>query len=186
MSAPDEYGIVTGNAERREKYQRYAYRAPGDTVAPVVDSPRIMRLKAEIIRLKAANLHLEADLRNLWEKCDRQAATIKSYSGPKIILRGQVPQNALRKIADTVCRHFEVELANLLSDGKPQPWVRARQAAWMLTDEALNISMPRIGKYYNRHHTTVLHGLREAAILFEGDPEWRRRYDAARTELLGG
>lgn len=64
-------------------------------------------------------------------------------------------------IIDRVCVEMEVSEEELRSRSRTKHVARARQLAMRrLYDEGPEWSMPRVGRVFDRDHTTVLHALR--------------------------
>lgn len=55
-----------------------------------------------------------------------------------------------------------IPVSELKGDGKTRDLVYARQDLMLAIRRNTDLSLPQIGKIMNRHHTTVLHGVREA------------------------
>jgi chromosomal replication initiator protein len=60
-------------------------------------------------------------------------------------------------IADTVAAQFGVTRGQLLGRRRPARLALARQVAMLLCLEMLHASLPQVGRWFSRHHATVLH-----------------------------
>lgn len=87
------------------------------------------------------------------------------------------------RVLTAVCRHGGIARAELLSPARQAPVVRARQIAALLLRERTGQSYPRIARWLQRDHTTVLHGVRQARRLKDTDPAFRALYDACNRTL---
>lgn len=65
-----------------------------------------------------------------------------------------------RRIMKEVCDKHECTLEELKSENDRKKLAKARFEAYFLLSTELNMSSPRIGKIMNRHHSTVLHGIK--------------------------
>ena len=62
---------------------------------------------------------------------------------------------------------FSVE--DVLSSSRRQPLVLCRQVAMYLCRELTDLSLPKIGKHFNRDHTTVLHSVEKVKRVLRSD-----------------
>lgn len=60
-------------------------------------------------------------------------------------------------------------IEELISDRRHQPLVEARQELYWQIYKNTNWSLPRIGKLFNKDHTTILHGLRRVEMRMQGN-----------------
>lgn len=94
------------------------------------------------------------------------------------------PREAGLHIIAVVARHFEVDPQAIIAVGRNACFVRPRQACYLLIRMLLGASLPRIGRIIGkRDHTTVRDGLRTALKRLDHEPDWRRRFNAALSEL---
>jgi hypothetical protein len=69
---------------------------------------------------------------------------------------------SIREIQKAVCKHYEVEMADILSPRRMAKIVRPRQVAMYLCKTLTPHSLPQIGRRFGgRDHTTVLHAVRK-------------------------
>ena len=66
----------------------------------------------------------------------------------------------MREIAEQVARQHGLSLAHLVGPQRAQRYSRPRQEAMWRMCEAGRWSLPRIGMFFDRDHTTILHGRR--------------------------
>lgn len=72
----------------------------------------------------------------------------------------ELPKKTLKQIALEVCSKYEVSLVDLKSARRDHATVVARQeACWRMRHETER-SLPEIGRFFNRDHTTALHSVR--------------------------
>jgi len=68
---------------------------------------------------------------------------------------------ALRDIAFEVCEYFKLSKADLFGKSRTKQHAHPRQVAFYLAYRLTKRSTTQIGKYFNRDHTTVMHGERK-------------------------
>ncbi|MEN3973094.1 helix-turn-helix domain-containing protein [Sphingomicrobium sp. XHP0235] len=97
-------------------------------------------------------------------------------------------------IQRVVADHYEIDLRHLLSDRRTRAFAYPRQVAMALAAELTGYSLPRIGRAFDRDHTTVMHAQRrlkalgddlsivrakvEAELAFHGYARLKRAQDA--------
>jgi chromosomal replication initiator protein len=64
---------------------------------------------------------------------------------------------SINKIKEAVCKHYKVNLEDLNSKKKNNSIAWPRQIAMYLATELTSLSLPEIGREFNRDHTTVIH-----------------------------
>lgn len=64
---------------------------------------------------------------------------------------------SVSKIKKVVCKHFNVNLEDLNSKKKSNSIAWPRQVAMYIATELTSLSLPEIGREFNRDHTTVIH-----------------------------
>ena len=112
--------------------------------------------------------HITQDIRQL-ESCIRNMAMKAKLLNRKLnqdlvqeVLQHYSQENAslnLDKIADFVCRTFELSKQNLCSRSRKKQIVLARNTAFYLARQFTGYSLKDIGRYFNRRHSTVLKGI---------------------------
>lgn len=95
-------------------------------------------------------------------------------------------RETFNRILVAVAKSYEIDLGCLLPPSRLRRHAWPRFACFVLIHQLLEWSLPVTGRAFKRDHTTILHGLRRAALLHETDEEWRAKYDAALAELKGG
>jgi len=81
-----------------------------------------------------------------------------------------VRMDPLHAIARVVCAGEHTPLSILKSERRERPFVTARQICFYLADELTEKSLPAIGRFFNRDHTTVLHGRNAMRHKIAGNP----------------
>lgn len=64
---------------------------------------------------------------------------------------------SINQIKKTVCKHFKVSMEDLNSKKKNNSIAWPRQIAMYLSTELTSLSLPEIGREFNRDHSTVVH-----------------------------
>lgn len=72
-----------------------------------------------------------------------------------------IPSERTRRIIKAVAEHYGVPVAVVLGPDTHRVNVRARQAAQAAVWIETNLSLPQVGRYFRRDHTTVLHSIRK-------------------------
>lgn len=67
---------------------------------------------------------------------------------------------AWKVIAEQMCRKHGVTVAEILSPRREQRLSVIRQEIWYRLARETTMSLPQIGKRFNRDHTSILHGIR--------------------------
>ncbi|MCF3934332.1 hypothetical protein L1787_13025 [Acuticoccus sp. M5D2P5] len=88
--------------------------------------------------------------------------------------RNQIGRHAVRFAAE----HFAVPVNDLLSRRRARTITRPRQIAMLVVHERTSLSLPQIGRLFDRDHTTVLHGIDRAKHLIDQSDEYLVAYDA--------
>jgi chromosomal replication initiation ATPase DnaA len=86
-----------------------------------------------------------------------------------------VEQVTLARIKSAVASEFDVHTRLLSMANRTPPVVRARRVAFYLCRGLLKASLPQIGQWFDRDHSTVLHGLNDLAEELSTDEELRAR-----------
>jgi len=63
-------------------------------------------------------------------------------------------------ITNAVCYTWKIDPGSVFSDTKKQPVAFARQLCMSLMYQLTSMSLIEIGKYFNRHYTTVIHAVK--------------------------
>lgn len=73
------------------------------------------------------------------------------------------------EVVGEVCAAYGCEAENLLSPHRGGPCTPARFECWWRLHHELKLSLPRIGRLFSRHHTSILYGIRCHADRIEAD-----------------
>jgi hypothetical protein len=98
----------------------------------------------------------EREFKEQWAKMEHMFQNYKEVSTGAISYSGIVKQ-----IIQEYTEETGYTLADLKSARRQQPLVDARQELYWQIYKNTNWSLPRIGKLFNKDHTTVLHGVRK-------------------------
>jgi hypothetical protein len=94
------------------------------------------------------------------------------------------PRRAMAEILDAVATAAGVERARLLGPCRARDLVRPRQLCMLLLRQLCpGASLPAIGFFLRRDHTTVLYGIRRAEALLARDPAFRAMHARALCQL---
>ena len=86
---------------------------------------------------------------------------------------GSTPKAKRRKIVAEVAARHNVEVADIMGTSHAGHIAAARlEAYFRIKSELTSQSFPSIGKFFNRHHTTILHGVRVVAACKRLGKEW--------------
>lgn len=128
----------------------------------------------EALRIAAAAKREEAAAQAALQRFDRK---IESLSATIIELRVKAAASRsaerLSAILAAVESGTSISRDELKGRSRHREPARARMLAMYLARELTPLSLPQIGRYFGRDHTTVLHAWREIAKA-EGDEAWER------------
>ena len=74
----------------------------------------------------------------------------------------------IKRIQAEVCSYYGVSLTQLLSQGRTKTLAQARQELYLRLRSETKMSVTEIGTLCNRHHSTILYGVKRARE--RGDP----------------
>ena len=74
-------------------------------------------------------------------------------------------------IISQVCRFYNVDESVIRGTQKNRGTAEARQTAMYLIRKLTNLSLPDIGKEFNRDHTTVMHGIKKIELQLKNNDE---------------
>lgn len=95
-----------------------------------------------------------------------------------------VPVSLFNPILRAVGAAWDTTPEKLLSKRRAQRLARPRQAMYLLMRRHTKLSLTGIARAMGfDDHSTLVRGLRRAAVLHEGDADWRRRFDIAEARL---
>lgn len=79
----------------------------------------------------------------------------------------------VQAIVSAVARATGYERVQLLGTSKAQPLARYRMACHWLARERTGLSLPALGRVFDRHHTSILHAVRATAARMAVDEAFR-------------
>jgi len=93
------------------------------------------------------------------------------------------PRLTLAQIAAHVSVFARVDILDMLSQRRMNTIVVPRQMAMALSREFTDQSLPKIGRYFERDHTTVIYAVRRIAEREAAEPEFKKDMDVLRARL---
>ena len=98
----------------------------------------------------------------------------------------EAPDRPGRRVLRTVADVFGVAEGRILSPRRDAPAAAARQAVCYVLRELLGWTLPQIGQFLKRDHTTVLHGCRVVRRRLGSDPDFAVRVRDVLARVGGG
>jgi|14BtaG_2_1085337.scaffolds.fasta_scaffold41768_4 hypothetical protein len=98
----------------------------------------------------------------------------------EVNLEEELETIALTSVIDAVGEVFHVPKREIMSKARPAYLAQTRFAIYYLAWLFTNRSLPSIGRFMGRDHTTVLHGRNRAIELMRTNPEYNARIEAAK------
>jgi chromosomal replication initiator protein len=95
-----------------------------------------------------------------------------------------MPEPAVSDIQQVVAAHYEISLLDLLSRRRGKAVTRPRQVAMYLARHLTLLSLPEIGRRFDRDHTTVGYAVYTVDCLMRHDDAMAKMVDELRHELL--
>lgn len=92
----------------------------------------------------------------------------------------------LDPIMRAVCEAFGTEKRWIRSQRRNRKHIEPRLAFYLLADEFSEQSLPTIGRFICRDHTTVMHGVKRGRQVLADDPDFAARYEKARKIIEEG
>jgi chromosomal replication initiator protein len=97
---------------------------------------------------------------------------------------GGVPSITTGRIQETVATQWGVPTTALSSKRRTKDLTVPRQVAMYLIREFLELPLVKIGQVFGgRDHSTVIHSIRKVEEAMAGDPAFKRKVEAARSQL---
>lgn len=96
-----------------------------------------------------------------------------------------LPIGPLRRTIDATADEFGVSSADLVGEGQTRPVVAARQAAALVMRRVAGASLPRIGRFLARYHSTISHAVGRAEARERLDPDYAARIARIATVVTG-
>ncbi len=89
-------------------------------------------------------------------------------------------------IIENCAKFFDVKKEDILGKRKTKDIARARQVCMYLFREILNYSQLKTGKYFDKHHTTIMYGISEIEKEIEMNPEFKMQIDILENDIKNG
>lgn len=109
------------------------------------------------------------------------SSTISVRDDTEYVSSDEKADSILTKVSEAL----SVDKDLLLGDERSRSTSDARMICYMLLFNNVNyISKSQIGRIFNRHHSTIIHGLEQAKSLLETDRDFQQKYLAATSFLI--
>ena len=83
-----------------------------------------------------------------------------------------------------VCSHYDVRLIDMMSERRTKGVVFPRQVAQYLCTRMTTLSLPQIGRQFDRDHTTILSTHRKISTMRERDQKFAEELSQLEAQLL--
>jgi len=174
IASPD---LETRVAILRRKQEDHTLKLPDDVLFMVASRIRsnIRRLEGALIRLVSYGSVTGAPL---------DLAKAEEYLGP---LLDEEPASLItvEHIQRTVSEFYDIRLADMVGNRRPQSIALPRQVAMYLCRELTSYSSPVIGELFHRNHATVLHAEQAIRERLAASPEFQREVNSLRRKVRG-
>ncbi len=162
--AVDEFGIVTEERERREKFARYAYRAP---TVEKPDPPEPKPSLEELVRAAVENYMGSTGGTKKIERAITLALSAKSaqWRGEQLessAIAARVARYPIDHVLEVASQITGIPVDALLGPTRVRQFSWPRHFAMVLLHCARrDLSYPKIGKVFGgRDHTSIMHALK--------------------------
>lgn len=113
---------------------------------------------------------------------EQPASKTKQAVEPASIVDNRMP--TIREIQHVVCRRFDITYHDIISDRRDAKTVFPRQIAYWLARHMTMATITKIGgRFGDRDHTTILHGISQIQIRQERDLELAAVLHSLKTEI---
>jgi len=160
----------------------------------------ILKSKAESMGAEVENETIEylaesikVNVRELEGQLQRLVAVaeMRGVSPDEVIDEGYMESEQLKKtraitvkqVLDKVAKYYDLSVKELLGKSRVAQVKTPRQVAMFLMSEELGLSTVRIGREFNKDHTTVMHGVRKIRADMKLDFQLRQQLAALREKL---
>lgn len=90
-----------------------------------------------------------------------------------------------QKIMKIVCKYCEVSREELRSNGRKTELVEARHLAiYFIYTHVPKVTSARVGRYFNRDHSTVLNSIKCVKSFKDTDPAFKSQFEFLEREIL--
>ncbi len=97
------------------------------------------------------------------------------WSAPALLSPKQPNDVKTDNIIADVCEVYGIELCDLMSNRRHRILVEPRQVLFYILHKKMNIPCVKVGKMFNKNHTTVLHGANNIKVFMENEADLRER-----------
>jgi hypothetical protein len=166
----ERVGIVERRQADRERYGRYAYRAP----VALGDAPKLIAEPVETPPVEPVTIVLQPI--DLVEKGSRARPLVYTRGRPSVV----------KAILEAVGAAYGVTYGDMVAaaERRPQCIARPRFAACKLLRDRFNFSYPTIGRALGQaDHSTAVRGYKRACGLLASDAQFAHDYRAAEHAL---
>ncbi len=80
----------------------------------------------------------------------------------------------LNSLLKVVCKRFDCTKTEILSHRKNAAIAYKRHVLYYLAHKYTDASLPKIGKFMNRDHTSIIHGYKKVERVFAQDPGFQK------------
>jgi len=138
------------------------------------------RIRSNIRRLEGALIRLVSYASVTGTTLD--VAKAEEHLGP---LLDEEPASlvTVEHIQRTVSEFYDIRLADMVGNRRPQNIAVPRQVAMFLCRELTSYSSPVIGEHFHRNHATVLHAQQAVKERMTTDPEFLREVNTLRRKV---
>ena len=156
---------------------------------------RRIELEHEVMQYLATTFHqnireLEGALTRLMAECQFYSITPSLEVVRKLFTESQASVASARRMVspkrliETVCRYYEIELSDLVGKSRKREVVIPRQITMYLMREESQASFPSIGQQLgDRDHTTAMHACERIKTALENDETMRHDIITLRQQL---
>lgn len=109
------------------------------------------------------------ELRRLYDLFKADPAEVELYS-PNIVIR----MNLVMRIG---ARYFNMSQSELVSAARSTKYITPRHIIMYLAKELTNLSFPQIGAWFNRDHSTIIHGHDKIAEMIKNNNQIKKYVD---------
>ena len=107
-----------------------------------------------------------------------------AQEGLSDLLRAADKKISVDEIMQTVAKHYNLRMSDLLGPRRTRMIARPRQMAMYLAKTMTSRSLPEIGRRFGgRDHTTVIHAVRKIEELIDSDPHLAEDLEILRRSL---
>ncbi len=140
------------------------------------------RIRSNIRRLEGALIRLVSHASVTGTQLD--LAKAEEVLGP---LLDEEPASlvTVEHIQRTVSEFYDIRLADMVGNRRPQNIAMPRQVAMYLCRELTSYSSPVIGEHFHRNHATVLHAEQSIKERLTVNPEFQREVNILRRKVRG-